>query len=526
MPGYEGSSASELGVNSAGVASFLVFGKLFSIFVGGLTFVIVARLLGPTHYGIYTLAVGLSGFVGAFGSISLGQYLNKRIPELSIRNEKEKLSNIIGVSLLITILFSLIVTLIGLIFVKQIVLYFFHSITTNLIIYVALFLIVISSLFSYAGNALVSFADGKNTALSSIINNSFQAAFSISLVVLGYGALGALLGTIIGLSIGFVYQFTMLLKHSKISLDLKKLGEEAKKMLTFSAPLTISGILGSVVNNFGVLYLGFLFVPSIVGLYGIASKIGVYIDLVIGSISAVLIPMFSTAMANDKIKERLGKLYSYTIYFGFLFAVPLVIYISVFSKALITSVFTSSYTGAPVYTALIGIGILLGLAGTYASSLVISAGYVKQVFKFGLISNMAELLSFLVLIPFFGVNGLILSIYYIGSIIGNIFYLRFVKSVLKLRLTVGIYRLFVANAVLLLLLAPISIINIKATYQLLLGFLVFILVYPILLGMFRAISIKELDLIKKVSYKLPVFGSWLGAIIIYAKFFQRERHEI
>ncbi len=526
MPGYEGSSASELGVNSAGVASFIVFGKLFSIVVGGLTFIVVARLLGPSNYGIYTIAVGLAGFIGAFGSISLGQYLNKYIPELSLKGEKERISNILGVSLLITLLFSLIVTLIGLAFVKQILLFFFHSTTTSLIIYVALLDIIISALYGYAGNTLISFADGKNTAISQIINNSFQAAFSISLVLLGYGALGALVGTLVGLFIGLIYQFDRLLRHSKIVFNIAKFGSEAKKMLTFSVPLTVSGIFGSVINNFSVLYLSLLFMPSVVGLYGVASKIGVYIDLVTGSISAVLIPMFSAALVNKKIKDGISKLYSYTIYFGFLFALPIVIYISIFSKALVISVFTSTYIDAPLYIALIGIGILLGLVASYASSLVISAGYVKKVFKFGILASIIQLASFLVLIPFFGVNGLIVSIYYIGSIVGDIFYIRFIRSELRLRLEFNLSRLVAANAVLLLFFIPIAMLGIKATYQLLLGLLVFVFLYPMLLGVFRAISMKELSLLKRIADRLPVFGSWLGAIIIYAEFFQRDKDEI
>jgi len=170
--------------------------------------------------------------------------------------------------------------------------------------------LIFSTLFGLGGNILISFADGKGSAIAQVINISFQAAFSISLVLLGYGALGAIVGCMLGLFFGFIYQILRITKHSSIGFN--NVVSEAKRMLSFSIPLTTSSIVGSLVNNFSVLYLSFFFLPGVVGLYGVASKIGTYIDLVTGSISAILIPMFSAVIANKEIKERLGKFYNYS----------------------------------------------------------------------------------------------------------------------------------------------------------------------------------------------------------------------
>jgi len=274
-----------------------------------------------------------------------------------------------------------------------------------------------------------------------------------------------------------------------------------------------------------VLYLSLFFLPGVVGLYGVASKIGTYIDLVTGSISAILIPMFSAVIANKEIKERLGKFYNYSIYFGLLFAIPIVIYIVVFSNALVISVFTSTYKGASLYMALIGFGILLGLFASYASLLAVSAGYIKKVFEYGIATSVIELLSLLILVPFLSVNGLIIALYYIGGIVADILYLNFIRHVLKIKVQLNLAGIIIANLVLALLLIPIISIDIKATYQLLLGLIAVIFIYPILLGLFNAISRKELELLRKVLYKLPVIGLWLSAIIIYAELFQRDKNE-
>jgi len=523
MPGYEGSNATELGVNSASVATFIVFSKAFSIIVGGLTFIIVARLLGPSGYGIYTIAMGMAGFIGAFGSISIGQYLNKYIPELSLRGEKERIKNMLGVALLITLIIILAVVLVSSLFIKQILYYFFHSTVNNSVVYFSLMYLIFSTLFGLGGNILISFADGKGSAIAQVINISFQAAFSISLVLLGYGALGAIVGCMLGLFFGFIYQILRITKHS--SIRFSNVIGEVKRMLGFSIPLTTSSIVGSLVNNFSVLYLSIFFLPSVVGLYGVASKIGTYIDLVTGSISAILIPMFSAVIANKEIKERLGKFYNYSIYFGLLFAIPIVIYIVVFSNALVISVFTSTYKGTSLYMALIGFGILLGLFASFASLLAVSAGYIKKVFEYGVATSVIELISLLILVPFLSVTGLIIALYYIGGIVADILYLNFIRRVLKIKIQFNFVGIVIANLVLAILFIPIVFLDIKATYQLLLGLIAIIFIYPILLGLFNAISRKELELLRKVLYKLPVIGLWLSAIIIYAELFQRDKNE-
>jgi len=523
---YEGMTATELGIHSAGVASLVAFGKVFSLIVGGMTFIIVARLLGPGSYGVYILAVSVAGFLGAFGSLSLSQYLNKRIPELIIKKEGNKVSEIIGVALVLMLAISTVITLIGLIFAEPIATFVFHNPSGSFVVDVALISIIVSMIYGTMYAVLVSLGDGKDAALSSVTNNSIQAAVSIGLILLGFGALGAVLGWIIGLFCGLVFELFALRLQDKARIVVHNFSVYAKEMLSFSLPITGSSVIGGLVSNFGVLYIGLLFLPSAVGLYGMASKIGTYLDLIIGSISIVLIPMFSTAMASNVIKKRIESFYNYSIYFGLLFATPMVIYIAVFANPIIISVFTSTYYSGAVYMALIGIGILLGLVGSYASSLVISAGMIKKVFKYAIIIGATELVSLLILTPMLGILGVIISLYFVGGILSDYLYIMLVRKSLGINFKVGISRLALANFVLMLILLPIAISGIKPTYQLIAGFVAFVFVYPIVLGISKAVGSKELRLLKSISDRIPLFGTWINAILVYAGLFIRDANEL
>ena len=56
-----------LGKRSTRVLSSLFVGRFIATIIAGITFIVVARLLGPSDYGIYTLAVGIYSFIGAVG---------------------------------------------------------------------------------------------------------------------------------------------------------------------------------------------------------------------------------------------------------------------------------------------------------------------------------------------------------------------------------------------------------------------------------------------------------------------------
>lgn len=55
----------EVGSKVANIAGFVLISKIITFTLSGVALILVTRLLGPTQYGIYTLAVT---FAGIFGS--------------------------------------------------------------------------------------------------------------------------------------------------------------------------------------------------------------------------------------------------------------------------------------------------------------------------------------------------------------------------------------------------------------------------------------------------------------------------
>ena len=52
-------------------------GRILSLFLAGIAFIVIARILGPSTYGIYTLVIAYVGFFGAFTDLGVGTLIQQ-----------------------------------------------------------------------------------------------------------------------------------------------------------------------------------------------------------------------------------------------------------------------------------------------------------------------------------------------------------------------------------------------------------------------------------------------------------------
>ncbi len=536
--GYKSDNIRDLGISAGGVASFVLMGKIISVILGGVNFILIARLLGASDYGLYTLAVGLYGLFTTLAAFNIGAYFNKFIPEMAARKDHEHLSKLLGNGFALSLLLGLIFTAIGFAAIGIINNSIFHSTGTYVLVETASLGILVVAVWNIVYNALISFGDGRHAAIASIVGSFVQAAVSIGLVVYGFGVEGAFLGIFVGLSCGAIYGIIYVLKYSRIVLDLKYLGEKAKEMLFFSMPLTISNILSGFISNFAVLFLGILFASSIIGSFGVANKIGNLMDIIIGSISVVLIPMFASAYTDISLSKHVGRLYDYSIYFGFLFATPMIVYIIAYSTPIVSVLFSSSYTstiqvlnipfvgnvdaGTPFFISMMGVGILISIIGAFGTALATSKGDVGKVLEYSVILFAVQLISILALVPAYGIVGLIFSIFFINNILAIALYYNYVKAKLKLKVGYSVGRVLFANLVLLLLLFGVLSLNIKGLIGILAGAVAVVVAYPLILSLSGAIKRYELNLLRQIVNKMPFFNMLIIPFIDYAGMFARK----
>ena len=119
--------------------------------------------------------------------------------------------------------------------------------------------------------------------------------------------------------------------------------------------------------------------------------------VVYGTINNVLVPTFSDAYIQKK-KAQLQKVYNKIIIYAMIPAVAILVYIAALSAPSLFVLVSGSYSTAPIFLALLSIGMLLNLFGAYLGNLLIARGYTKELLLYNFYATIIELISLIVLV--------------------------------------------------------------------------------------------------------------------------------
>jgi len=506
------------GSRAASTASYLAFSGVFTTIVYGLAFIAIARLLGPSSYGIYAIAVSIAGAFGAVGNFGVATYFERHITMLALRKNRE-LSLTVASGLLLIVLLGSAITIIGLVFSGLLSAAIFHSTSYVLVLYVALVSIVFSMLYGVSHGALIGFNDGKGSAAVSIIYTLTQTFVSVGLVLYGYGVLGAVTGLLAGLVLGSIAALARISRHMHvgISINMAEFAKRIKSILSFSLPIAGSNFMAALPSNIAVVLMGVYTLASTVGNYSVAARVASILGVFTGSF-IVLLPFFSGIIATGKSKEELSSTFSYVLYFMFLFSMPLFLFFIVFAHAIMYTVFPN-YESVYVYIILMALGTLVSLFGMPASSFVLSKAKVTKVLAFSSITGITELVLLFLLIPMFGVYAAIAVLYFVGTALTAYLYLNEAKKE-GIALRFGkLYRVLATGAMLLVVFLLVLLLPVDSTAKLAVGFVLLFAVYPPALVFARALQRSDFGTIRSVTHTVPVLGKVISALLAYAEAF-------
>ncbi|MDE1873786.1 MAG: oligosaccharide flippase family protein [Candidatus Micrarchaeota archaeon] len=522
MDGFKDAETAEIGISSARAASFVALTQGAAILINGVTLILVARLLGIQLYAAYTLAYGVLTLFSASGGFGVSQYLNKHIPQALARRKKEKLPEILGDSIFTAVVLLLALFIVGTLLSGLISQYVFHSTEYVWLITVALMGMVTTGIVGVEYNALIGFRDGSGSAIEFTSSAACMSIASITLVYLGFGAVGAMYGIVIGSLAGIVAGLVLLRKHARISVKVSGIAGRIKDLLSFSTPLMLAGLFPGLLPGFAVLLLGVFASTEIVSSYGVAYRLGGIVLTVIGFVSAVSLQMFSSAAEGKNARNGIDKLYNYSIYFASLAIVPVTAYLFALPGAFVSSVFPT-YVSARLYIPALTVAILLGIVWHYAVQAVTSMGDVKVVLKYSAIVSFLQLFLLIVLVPLFSAYGIIFGLYLFGSLANDLLYIRYMERKMHIKTKLGgSLKVGAAGVVLAALLYALNFLPASQTAQLAAGVVLVLAVYPILLGVMGAVGRSELQILRAVAKRIPTFGAVLSWFTVYVEYFVRR----
>ena len=489
-----------VGSATASGGTIFISGKVAAAVANLIILVFLARFLAPVEYGLYTIAISFAFALGMGGNFGLGTALRKLLPS---EKGKERHSMLVYNAYLVAGVGSAVISVVGIALSGAIATYIYGNPSLALPIALGAASVFLSVLLNLATASLVGFGKVKG-ATYGIMSYSFMQLFAtVSLVLLGFGIVGAMLGLIIGTLVGFLVSFAYML--SSISYRHMHFSREASKSMTkFSIPIVISNVTQTGAINFGILFLGIFATASIVGNFGAAYRLGKFIEVLLTSATFVLLPAFSKIISDSKMSAKVSSAFNNSVHLSLLALVPISIYIMATALPAVNLLFSHKYVYAPFYLSVITLGLLITVVGTYAGTLLIGYGDTKKFMKYQLAFVAVEFALIIALVPFIKAAGLLIALFLIGPIALDIMYVYMLSKQLSISMRFGqITRLAVAALALFAVLYAAAYIVHESEIAIAINLVLLVLLYPMLVGATGAVDRNTIKLVESVSGKIP-----------------------
>ena len=516
----------------------LFIGQFFGFILTAATFIVVTRLLGPREYGIYIFAFGFCGLVNAFAAFGMGAYFNRQLAKLEYNRDGKGILRELASGYTILIVIGALLSIFGILISSYVASMFPNVMVQPATLMLASGLILFLMIDTAAVSALIGLGRADLASIANVMIDVVQLVLSVVLTI-AYGVNGAvgamLIGYIFGVVVTSYFIYVAVSKYVKFRICIPS-KQELKKVLTFTTPLAANNFLNTGMQNFSVLLLGWFVAATVLGNYGAANKGLAMLAMVYGALGSGLLTIFTNASSMKKSGE-VNTTYNKIIKLSLMLTLPMIMFVAVMAAPGLSLLVSPSYTTASPFLTLIALGTMIGIFGAFISYLLISGSHTKSVLITNLVSAIAQFVLLIVLVPYlargFGavlaVYGAIVAIYFVGNLIEDIMFA--LQTEKKFRLVIQ-YRkialIYLSNIALGLLLAvwlfaSNSYMQSMTTtgrclLQIAVGMIISVALYPPILALFKAVSPRDISIMKTTVKKLGVVGRFASVLFVYFEY--------
>jgi len=407
--------ASEMGKISATGSLHLFMGKAISTVIMAAGTIILGNLMLEGEYGLYAVALIPSLMINLFQDWGISSAMTKYIAQSRATNQEENICDIITAGLIFKVTTGLTLSLTSLFLANYIATTIFNRPEATTLIAIASIAILSDSLLTASQSNFNGFERMGLNSLTMICQSIIKTTASSLLVLLGYGALGAVLGYTFSLLtagiVGLVMLYFLLFRKlpRKQNSHQPNIIKTLKTMLHFGVPLSISTILSGFLIQFYAFMMAFYCADVMIGNYQIAANFAVLLTFFTFPIATVMFPAFSKLDPKNE-PQLLQTIFSSSIKYTAILLVPATMAIMVLSEHMINTLFGQKWIHAPFFLTLYIITNLLVLFGRLIlGSLLTGIGETKMLLKLTLLKLSLGIPLAFIMIPTLGIVGVILG---------------------------------------------------------------------------------------------------------------------
>lgn len=507
-------------------AGHLFLGNTLSQIVQGVGIILVARLLGATDYGLYTLALVPSATFFVFTRIGFGAAATRYVAYYHALGRRDEADRFATSTLLYVAVFYLLISIGAAAAAPLYASEILHEPALGGLAALATITIFFQGIMYYTTAALSGYYLTKQVSAVMLIQATSKTVLSIAFILLGLHVFGAILGTILG----FVFAGTagalwllLAAKTRHFRFDAKTFRSAA----TFGVPLYVANVLNGLSLQLQLVILASIASAAAVGAFTATQNLASLVGIVTYPVTTMAGVAFSEVGAQNS-KSRVASTYVSATKIATLLVVPAAVFLVFAAKPLVRVLYGSAYGGYYLLLAIFAAGYLsVGVGGQTQGPLFSSLSNTRPNAYVAAIWS-ALLLSLSVVFGLsLGVFGVALATAISSFAAALLAHMLFVRG-LGVELPAG--RLGLAYAAAFLAAAPMLLVPQAAFSHGLLGLCellallgAYTLLYSTLLPLLRGVDGGELSLISQSLSGVPLLGEILRGLTRYAALFVREK---
>ncbi|MBN2101774.1 MAG: flippase [Candidatus Aenigmarchaeota archaeon] len=327
---------------------------------------VLARLMNPEMFGVYFLALSVASVVLTFSDLGVGGALQRYVSNSLGKNDKALARSYSRYILRIKIVLVMAGTSSLFFLSGPLSSFVFSKPELTLPLQIVSFYVFFEAVSELMIHYFVSVQEFKYKVLKTVFFQVFRFIFVPLLVIFGFGAEGALAGTVLTLVlVTFILAFLLFRKHLYLFRGPVK-SIPRRKLFTFISYTTVYMVSAALYFSIDTLMIGALLPIEDAGYYRAAITIvSAFIGVV--SIYQVVFPLFSQ-QTGDNLRRTLRESFRYISILSF----PLPFILALFGEQAIKVLYTPEYIPAALPLAILSLLVIETIGSDLFTTLLVS----------------------------------------------------------------------------------------------------------------------------------------------------------
>ncbi len=371
---------------------FLFIGNTSSTIILAVGAIIVARLLGPSIYGLYTLAVAIPTLLVALSDVGMSYALVRLPAKARSEGDLARANSLIKLGFLLKLAVSTFAFLICYAGSTVIATTVLNRPELAPFVQLASLMILFQAIYDATSNAFIGKDLMQYSAAIQIMQALLKGTLGPTLVFIGLGITGAISGYLLALAAAGTTGASILFSKHARSLARTDASEEIRALLGYGLPLYLAGVLSVFLAQYQNIVLAHFANNVEIGNFSASWAFTTFMAILAYPIATAVFPMFSKMDPKNQ-KSDLARGFVLAVKYTSLLMIPASVAVIVFSRDLVYLTFGRGYTLAPQYLAFVSALYLLTAIGS-----MVLGSFLNGVADTGTVVKMS-LLTLVVYLP-------------------------------------------------------------------------------------------------------------------------------